>query len=58
MCHSEFVPLDVQGAMEYTQDLDVVLLRDQIRYPIVTIEQNSNVALRGFIPIADLGKLP
>jgi len=54
MCHSEFVALNFKGTVKYTENLDVVLLRDQVRDAIVAVEQYANVALRGLVAITDL----
>jgi hypothetical protein len=44
MCPLELIPVDIQGTMKDTKNIDVALILDEVRNTIVPIKQNANVA--------------
>jgi hypothetical protein len=40
----ELIPRDVQRAMEDTKDIDIAVILDEVRDPIVPIEQYPDMA--------------
>lgn len=41
--------------MEYTKNVDVIVILDEIRYAVVSVQQYSDLAGRGLIPVSDFG---
>jgi len=41
--------------MEHTKDVDIIIILDEIRYAVVPVQQYSDWAGRGLIPVSDFG---
>src|SRR5882672_10321663 len=54
MWHSKLIATDIESTVENTQHIDVAAILDQVRDPVVPVEQNSDVSVRRPVTVANL----